>query len=231
MLFDDLISAYYYCLHGHCEAHLALLREIISNGRRMLKLAIKSAFCMALHIFLAVAFLWCLVAVMGMFLAAAGGLMVLHAYMVLHAAEVDAASQVLAFAGAFVAESIEVMRMAAVLAFLEAEAILAADIAARIRQSSDILGAAARTVLIDSARLTAFVANSITVERLAAIVAHLFDDALQAAWFLAFIDARSVHAAFIVFAYLAADSLNAAMLAVLASALLCLIKGLSGAAL
>lgn len=180
---------------------------------------------MALHIFLAVAFLWCLVAVMGMFLAAAGGLMVLHA------AEVDAAPQVLAFAGAFVAESIEVMRMAAVLAFLEAEAILAADIAARIRQSRDILGAAARTVLVDSARLTAFVANSITVERLAAIVAHLLDDALQAAWFLAFIDARSVHAAFIVFAYLAADSLNAAMLAVLASALLCLIKGLSGAAL
>jgi hypothetical protein len=171
----------------------------------------------------AIALLWHLITGWRIFLAIAGRLIV-------RVAEIEAAPQVLAFAGAFVAKSIEVMRIAAFLAFLEAEAILAANITACICLTYHILSAAAWTVLVNCARLTALIADSIAVERLSALIAFLFDDALQAAIFLAFIKGTvrlGMHAAFIALTYFFADRMHAIMLAVLAPALFCFIKNLS----
>lgn len=184
-------------------------------------MATKPALCVAFLIFAAIAFLWHLIAGRCMFLAVAGRLMVLHA------ADVDAAPQKLAFAGAVIAETIEVMSMATLLAFLEAEAILAANIAACIGMTYSILGAAAWTVLKDHTRLAALIADSITVRRLAAVVAQLFDDALLAALLMALVkDLSCMLVALVVPADLLADNIHAAMLAVHASALFCLIESL-----
>lgn len=81
--------------------------------------------------------------------------------MVVLAAGVEAAPQVIAFAGAIITESVEVLSMTAFIAFLEAIAVLAAKIAARIRMAGYILGTAAWAVLVDCAPLLAIVANSI----------------------------------------------------------------------
>lgn len=160
-----------------------------------------------------------------MFLAVAVGLMVLHV------ADVEAASQKLALAGAVIAETVEVMRMAAFLAFLEAEAILAANITACIRKSSKVLGAAVWTVLKYRRLLAALLADSITVIRLAAVAAQLFNDALVAALLMALVkDLSCMLAALVVQADLLAMNTHVVMLPVIASALFCHIESLIGIA-
>ena len=145
--------------------------------------------------------------------------------MILHAANIDAASQKLAFAGAFIAKSIEVLRMAAIFALLKAEAILAADIAVCIGMAYEIFGTAARAVLINSTRLAAFFADAVAKGSLAAVFAHFFNDALQAVMFLALVkDAACMFAAIIFIADHLADDKHAVMMAVLASAFFCFVR-------
>lgn len=188
-------------------------------------MAAKSALCIAFLILAAIAFLWHLIAGLCMFLAVAGGLMVLHA------ADVYAASEKLAFAGAFITESVEVMRMATLLAFLEAEAILAANIAARICLIYDIFSAAAWTVLVNYARFAALIADTIAVECLAAVVAQLFNDALLAVLLMALvIDLFCMLAALVVPTDLLADDIHAAMMVIHASTFFRHVQSLIGIA-
>ena len=98
----------------------------------------------------------------------------------LRVAKVVAAPDILASAGALVAISVEVVIVAAFIAFLETIAILAAVVTAPVRMLAEILGTTAWTVFIDIARLTALVTDPIAVVSLATLVAMLKHDALKA---------------------------------------------------
>ena len=99
----------------------------------------------------------------------------LWGFMLLHVAKAMAAPDILASAGTLVTVSIEVMAVAAFIALLEAIAILAAYVTARICMLAEILGIAAWTVFVDLARLFALIANSIAVASLAALITMLED--------------------------------------------------------
>jgi hypothetical protein len=160
-----------------------------------------------------------------MFLAVAGSIMLVHV------ADIEAAPQKLAFAGTFITESVEVMGMPAFLAFLEAEAILAANITVCICKSRHVLGAAARTVLKDHTRLAALLADSITVRHLTAVAAQLFNDALLAILLMALVkDLFCMLAALVVLADHFADDIHAAMMVIHASTFFRHVQSLIGIA-
>lgn len=131
--------------------------------------------CIVLIIHAAVTFLWHLVAAGGLFFA------VFRRFMGLHIAKVVTASDILAPAGALVAVSVEVVIVAAFVAFLEAITILAAVVTACVGVFAEILGAAAWTVFINLAWLATLVTDPIAVVGLVAFVAMLKHDALKAA--------------------------------------------------
>ncbi len=101
--------------------------------------------------------------------------------LVLHIAKIMAASDILASAGAIVTVSVEVVIMTAFIAFLEAIAILSAEVTACISALGKILGTTAWAVFIDLTRLPALVADPVTVVGVATLVAMLKHDAFEAA--------------------------------------------------
>jgi hypothetical protein len=144
---------------GHIGRGLALSHGIDFHHYRIFGMIAGLVLCIVHVIHAAVTFFWHL----------------------LRVAKVVAAPDILASAGALVAVSVEVVIVAAFIAFLEAIAILAAVVTASVSMLAEILGATAWTVFINLARLTALVTDPIAVVSLATLVAMLKDDALKAA--------------------------------------------------
>jgi hypothetical protein len=160
---------------SHIGHGLTLHHGINFHRYRIFGLIGRLVLCIVFVIHATVTLLWHIVAAGDPFFAVSIG------FRVLHIAKVVAASDILASAGALVAVSVEVVIVAAFIAFLEAIAILTAIVTAPVRMLAEILSTTAWTVFIDFTRLTALVADPIAVVGLVALVAMLKHDALEAA--------------------------------------------------